>query len=193
MAFLHTELASSDLPHGNLKSSNVLLGDDLEPFLIDYGYSPLVTPQQAAQAMVAYKSPESIQYGRVSHKSDVYCFGILILEILTGKFPSQYLSSGKGGTDLVQWVTLATSEQREFELFDPEISGAEDSNQEGMERLLHLGAACADPNPERRPDMQEALRRVEEIAAEEEGVLSKLRSRRVSFKEQEGDHFFAIS
>lgn len=171
MAYIHTQLASFDLPHGNLKSSNVLLGPDMEPLLIDYGYSPLVAPQQASQALFAYKAPESIQYHHVSNKSDVYCLGILILEILTGKFPSQYLTHGNGGTDVVQMVESAISEQREPDVYDPEILESEKSH-ESMGRCLRLGATCTELNPERRPDIREAVRRIEEIVAESEDLLS---------------------
>lgn len=171
MAYIHTELASSDLPHGNLKSSNVILGPNLEPLLIDYGYSPLVAPQQASQALFAYRAPESIQHRHVSHKSDVYCLGILVLEIVTGKFPSQYLNNGEGGTDVVQMVVSAISERRESDVYDPEISGSEESHQ-SMERCLWLGAACAESNPDKRPDMLEAVRQIEEIVAADIDLMS---------------------
>ncbi|XP_042485979.1 pollen receptor-like kinase 3 [Macadamia integrifolia] len=165
MGYLHSQLGSLELPHGNLKSSNVLLGQDYQPLLADYGYCSLVSPTQAAQAMFAYKTPESLQYRLVSTKCDVYCLGIIILEILTGKFPSQYLNHGKGGTDVVQWVQTAMLEKRETELFDPEIAGSRNSLGE-MERLLHIGAACTEQSPEQRLDMKEAIRRIEEIHVE---------------------------
>ncbi|XP_077230344.1 pollen receptor-like kinase 3 [Tasmannia lanceolata] len=175
MAYLHAELPNSDLPHGNLKSCNVFLDPDLEPLLSDFGFSPLVSPTQAVQSMFAYKAPESIQYQHVSPKSDVYCLGILILEILTGKFPSQYLTNGKGGTDIFEWVVSAISERREAEVFDPEIAGSETARA-GMGRLLHLGAACADLNTERRPDMREAVKRIEDIVADEGSKNEKIGS-----------------
>lgn len=162
MHYLHTELAYSDLPHGNLKSSNILLGPDYEPLLVDYGFVHLVHPSNAPQALFAYKAPEAAQHGQVSPKCDVYCFGVVILEILTGKFPSQYLSNGKGGTDVVQWVASAISEGREAELLDPEIANSRNSMGE-MEKLLHIGAACTESNPQKRLDMAEAVRRIEEI------------------------------
>lgn len=165
MGFLHTELSQYNIPHGNLKSSNILLDSDYEPLIADYGFCSVVNTPQAAQAMLAYKAPESLQYRHVSPKCDVYCLGIVILEILTGKFPSQYLNNGKGGTDVVQWVLSAISEKREAELFDPEISGPKCSLGE-MEKLLHIGAACVEQNPDQRPDMKEAIRRIEEIQVE---------------------------
>ncbi|OWM74385.1 pollen receptor-like kinase 3 [Punica granatum] len=160
--FLHSEFASYDLPHGNLKSSNVLLGDNYEPLLSDYAFHPFINAPQAAQTMFAYKAPEYVQYQQLTPKCDVYCLGIIILEILTGKFPSQYLNNGKGGTDVVQWVQSAISENREVEVINPEIATSTGSTNE-MLKLLHIGASCTESNPELRPDLREATRRIEEV------------------------------
>ncbi|KAL5138516.1 Pollen receptor-like kinase 6 [Glycine soja] len=89
-------LASSDLPHQYLKSSNVLVGPNNEPMLVDYG--------------VSYMALEATQQGQVSRSYAVYCLGIVIIEILTARFRSQYVSNGKGGVDVVQWVETAISE-----------------------------------------------------------------------------------
>ena len=162
--YLHSELASFDVPHGNLKSSNVLLGPDNHPFLVDYGLCPFVNVD-GVETLFASKTPEAIQHGTVSPKSDVYCLGIIILEILTGKFPSQYLSNGKDGTDIVQWVTSAFSEGRQAELLDSEIAGCQNSLG-SMEKLLHIGALCTQSSPEKRLEMKEAVRMIEEIQVE---------------------------
>ncbi|XP_021294463.1 pollen receptor-like kinase 3 [Herrania umbratica] len=162
--YLHTELASLDVPHGNLKSSNVLLGPDNHPFLSDYGFWPLVNTN-GAQTLFAYKTPEALQHGMVSPKSDVYCLGIIILEILTGKFPSQYLRDGKGGTDVVQWVTSAFSEGRQAELLDPEIACCQNSLA-SMEKLLHIGLLCTQSSSDQRLEMKEAIRMIAEIEVE---------------------------
>ncbi|KAF3452007.1 hypothetical protein FNV43_RR08103 [Rhamnella rubrinervis] len=163
LAFLHAEFASSKLPHGNLKSSNVLLGPDYEPLISDFGFSTLINSANLSHSLFAYKCPEAVQFGQVSPKSDVYCLGIVILEILTGKFPTQYLHNGKGGTDVVQWVASAISEGSGIELLDPEIASSRSSLGE-MEQLLHVGSACTESDPERRLEMTEAVRRIEEIA-----------------------------
>ncbi|KAL5579596.1 hypothetical protein UlMin_012038 [Ulmus minor] len=168
LEYLHIELASFEVPHGNLKSSNVLLGPDFEPLISDFGFGPLISPASLPQALLAYKTPEAFQGGHVSHKSDVYCLGIVILELLTGKFPSQYLSTGKGGTDAVQWVSSAISEGRETELLDPEIANGSKNSLVEMQELLHIGAACAESNPEHRLEAAEAARRIEEIVVHQE-------------------------
>lgn len=163
MGFLHSEFPSYELPHGNLKSSNVLLASNYEPLLSDYALYPLINNTQTAQSMFAFKSPETILYQQISPKCDVYCLGILILEILTGKFPSQYLNNQKGGTDVVQWARSAVSEKRESELIDPEIANAGAASLEQMEKLLHIGAACTESDQDQRLGMKEAIRRIEEI------------------------------
>ncbi|KAF7836823.1 pollen receptor-like kinase 3 [Senna tora] len=162
--FLHSEFATYDLPHGNLKSCNVLLSDTYDPLLTDYAFHPLINPNTVAQSLFAFKSPDYIQYQKVSRKTDVYCLGIIILEIMTGKFPSQYHSNGKGGTDVVQWVLTAISEGREADLIDPEIKTNVDTNSlNSMLKLLQIGASCTETNPEQRLSLGEAIRRIEEV------------------------------
>ncbi|KAI4355408.1 hypothetical protein L6164_004186 [Bauhinia variegata] len=185
MRYLHTERASSDLPHGNLKSSNILLGPDYEPLLVDYGLSNMVNPANLTQALFAYKAPEAANFGKVSPKCDVYCLGVVTLEIITGKFPSQYVTNGKGGTDVVQWVASAISEGRESELLDPEIASCEESLS-GMGQLLRIGAECTESNPEQRLDMTEAIKRIEEVKTEggqEKRTIEFLPSLRDGFAE----------
>lgn len=163
MSYLHLEFASYAVPHGNLKSSNILLNGKYEPLLSDYAFYPLINNTQIVQSLFAYKAPEATQHQHLTPKCDIYCLGIIILEILTGKFPSQYLNNQKGGTDVVQWVQSAIADQRESELIDPEIASATDSVEQ-MVKLLHVGAACTISDPDKRIDMKEALRRIEEIS-----------------------------
>nr|CAD1825059.1 unnamed protein product [Ananas comosus var. bracteatus] len=139
---------------------------------------PLVNPSLASAAMFAYRSPESLRHHHVSAKSDVYCLGILLLELLTGKFPSQYLHNAKGGTDLVLWATTVAAEDREEELLDPAIvTAAMKAAVPDMKRLLRVGIDCIEPEPDRRPDMKEAVARIEEVAA---AAVEALKAARVA-------------
>ncbi|KAL5131298.1 Pollen receptor-like kinase 6 [Glycine soja] len=140
MHYLYIVLGSSDLPHKNLKSSNVLLGLDNEPMLVDYGFSHMVNLSTIAQTLFAYKASEAAQQG-------------------------QYLSNGKGGADVVQWVETAISEGRESKVLDPEIAGSRNWLG-GIKQLLHIGASCTKSNPLWRLDMAEAVRRIMEIKFE---------------------------
>ncbi|XP_074269289.1 pollen receptor-like kinase 3 [Silene latifolia] len=163
LQYLYAEFSSYDLPHGNLKSSNVLITDNYEPLLSDYAFIKMVSINQAAQGMFAYKAPEALENQPITPKADVYCLGIIILEILTGKFPSQYLNAGKGGTDVIQWVRSAIEEKKEGEFLDPEIVSSYEDSLPSMIELLHVGAACTESDLDKRPSMDDAIARIERI------------------------------
>ncbi|KAK6147485.1 hypothetical protein DH2020_018397 [Rehmannia glutinosa] len=109
LLYLYNELPSLTAPHGHLKSSNVLLDGSYTPLLTDYGLVPVVNPEYAQEHMISYKSPEYKHSGRITKKTDVWSLGVLILEILTGKFPSNFLQQGNGGdtADIASWVESA--------------------------------------------------------------------------------------
>ncbi|XBH55751.1 hypothetical protein VPH35_077768 [Triticum aestivum] len=155
-------------PHGNLKSGNILLDANLEPHIVDYGFFPLVNAPQAPQALFAFRSPEAVaalqqqQRVPVSARSDVYCFGVVLLELITGRFPSQYLLNARGGTDVVHWAAAAVTEGSEHEVVDPVIAAAGGGS---AVQLVRIAVECTDPAPESRPNMAEVARMVEEVAS----------------------------
>ncbi|KAK9060532.1 hypothetical protein SSX86_021236 [Deinandra increscens subsp. villosa] len=170
LGYLHTELANLELPHGNLKSSNILLNPNFQPQIVDFGLHHMINTNHVANALAAYKSPEAARTHRVSHKCDVYCLGIIILEVLTGKYPSQYVNSGQGGTDLVEWVKSAIHEDREVELLDPDITGSSKYIGE-MKKLLHIASNCTDSDPEARLEISEVISSVENIQGGDEKTI----------------------
>ncbi|KAF8110835.1 hypothetical protein N665_0078s0029 [Sinapis alba] len=163
LAYLYTIFPDLNLPHGHLKSSNVLLDHDFEPILTDYALVPVVNKDQSHQCMVAYKSPEFTQQERTSRKSDVWSLGILILELLTGKFPANYLRQGKGADDeLAAWVESVARTEWTPDVFDKEMGAGRE--QEGkMLKLLKIGLRCCDWDVERRMELQEAVDRIEDV------------------------------
>ncbi|KQJ87742.1 pollen receptor-like kinase 3 [Brachypodium distachyon] len=150
-------------PHGNLKSGNILLDAELQPRIVDYGFFPLVNAPQLAGAMFAFRSPEANTPG-VSARSDVYCLGVVLLELVTGRFPSQYLVNVRGGTDVVQWAAAAVLEGCEHELVDPVVAAAGPAAVGGAVRMVRVAGECTISAPESRPNMAEAARMVEEVA-----------------------------
>nr|XP_043630369.1 pollen receptor-like kinase 4 [Erigeron canadensis] len=167
--YLYQQLPRLSLPHGHLKSSNVLLDDAFNPLLADYALVPVINKDHAQHLMAAYKSPEFTQHGRTTKKTDVWCLGILILELLTGKFPANYLEQqGKGGKpDLGTWVNSVVREEWTGEVFDKEMKGTK--NGEGqMLKLLKIGMCCCEWNIARRWDIKEAIENIEGLKEKED-------------------------
>ncbi|KAH7671650.1 Non-specific serine/threonine protein kinase protein [Dioscorea alata] len=162
LTYLYDGLPMLALPHGHLKSSNVLLDDSFEPLLTDYALVPVVNKTHAAQVMMAYKSPEFTQHCKTSKKGDVWSFGILILEILTGKFPANYLGTGKAGDDLASWVNKVMKEESSKEVFDKEMKGTKNCEQD-MLKLLHIGLCCCERDEEKRWELKQAVEKIEEL------------------------------
>ncbi|TMX00051.1 hypothetical protein EJD97_001469 [Solanum chilense] len=164
LLYLYNELPSLTAPHGHLKSSNVLLNESYEPLLTDYALLPVVNLEHAQEHMIAYKSPEFKHNGRITRKNDVWTLGILILEMLTGKFPSNFLQQGKGSdTDLATWVrSVVNEDMTEVDVFEKEMRGTTNSEGEMM-KLLKIALGCCDLDMEKRFDMKEAMERIEEV------------------------------
>ncbi|KAK6158632.1 hypothetical protein DH2020_005946 [Rehmannia glutinosa] len=164
LAYLFKELPTLTLPHGHLKSSNVLLDSNYEPLIADYALVPVMNKNHAQQFMVAYKSPESTQNDRVTRKTDVWSLGILILELLTGKFPANYLRQGRGpNADLATWVDSVVREEWTGEVFDKDMNLGRHGDQGQMLRLLKIGMCCCEWNEEKRWGLSEAVERIEEL------------------------------
>ncbi|RWW57876.1 hypothetical protein BHE74_00035302 [Ensete ventricosum] len=160
--YLYEELQMLSVPHGHLKSSNVLLDDSLKPLLTDYALLPVMNQAQAGQFMAAYKSPECKQQGRTSKKSDVWSLGVLILEILTGKIPTTELQQEKGGLDLRGWVYSVPQEEWSSKVLDSELKAKKDSEGQ-MHKLMQIGLACCREDVDKRCELEEALDRIEEL------------------------------
>ncbi|CAN8326745.1 unnamed protein product [Cochlearia groenlandica] len=189
LAYLYRVFPDLNLPHGHLKSSNVLLDHDYEPLLTDYALVPVVNKEQSQQFMVAYKAPEFTQQDRTSRKSDVWSLGILILEILTGKFPANYLRQGKGADDeLAAWVESVAKTEWTADVFDKEMkAGKEHEGQ--MLKLLKIGLRCCDWDIERRIELHEAVDRIEEVDRDGcGGGQESVRSSYVTASDGGGDH-----
>ncbi|CAM0946563.1 unnamed protein product [Alopecurus aequalis] len=175
LAHLYDELPMLTVPHGHLKSSNVLLDADFRPALSDYALVPVLTATHAKHVMVAYKAPECVEAnGKPSKKSDVWSLGILILEVLTGKFPANYLRQGRQGTtDLAWWVNSVIAEERTGEVFDKDMAVAGEDGDLEMLKLLQVGLACCEADVDKRWDLKAAVAGIEEIREPEPSSTSQ--------------------
>ncbi|KAM6540561.1 hypothetical protein CsatB_005008 [Cannabis sativa] len=146
LAYIHQV---SRLIHGNLKSSNVLLGPDFEACLTDYSLAILADSSANDDPDSAgYRAPETRKSSRrATAKSDVYAFGILLLELLTGKHPSQHPFLLP--TDVQDWVRA---------MRDDDVG---EDGQLGM--LTEVACICSLTSPEQRPAMWQVLKMIQEI------------------------------
>ncbi|KAE8687577.1 Ubiquinone biosynthesis protein COQ9 [Hibiscus syriacus] len=164
LGYIHTELATNVVPHGNLKSSNVLLTESYDPLLSDYGFHTLVNSDRVVQGLLAFRSPECLQIQQhASPNSDVYCLGIVILEIMTGKHPSQYLNDDDSGIDIVQWAESSISENHGEELIDPEILSSGIASIDQMIKIIRIGVACTKNNPDQRLSLNDAINIIQDV------------------------------
>ncbi|KAE8698527.1 Cationic peroxidase 2 precursor [Hibiscus syriacus] len=144
---LNSNHSQNTVPHGNLKSSNILLDDDDTVLVSDHGLTSFMTFPMAAQLMVSYNSPEYQFSERVSRKSDVWSYGCLLLELLTGRVSVHSAPPGIDGVDLSKWVQRAVREGWVAEIFDTEIS-VEKNAGPGMMKLFEIALRCCDESPE---------------------------------------------
>lgn len=121
--YLHFDRA---LPHGNLKANNILLdGPELHARVADYCLHRLMTQagtiEQILDAgVLGYRAPELAASKKPlpSFKSDVFAFGVILLELLTGRCAGEVVSGEEGGIDLTDWVRLRVAEGRGSDCFD---------------------------------------------------------------------------
>ncbi|KAI3828549.1 hypothetical protein L1987_02650 [Smallanthus sonchifolius] len=168
LGYLYHKFPHLSLPHGHLKSSNVLLDDAFNPFLTDYGFLPIIKKEYAQKLMVAYKSPEFSHHEQTTKKTDVWCLGTLILEIMTGWVPD-YLEQDKGKKpeDMATWVNSIRREEWSQEVFDENMTWEKNSEIEMID-LLEIGLHCCKPDFERRWNMRKVIEKIQGLKESEE-------------------------
>ncbi|KAJ0971265.1 hypothetical protein J5N97_019224 [Dioscorea zingiberensis] len=164
---------SAKIPHGNIKASNILLRNDPSLAVVsDFGLTPLFSSAAQPPTHVAgYRAPEVIEIRRATFKSDVYSYGVLLLEILTGRAPNQTSIGSEEGIDLPRWVQSVVREEWTAEVFDAELMRYPGVEEE-MVQLLQVAMACVATMPDSRPEISEVVRMIEDIVSRSEPLPS---------------------
>lgn len=145
--------------HRDIKSSNVMLDEALVAKLGDFGTAKLVdhTEEPSTIQQVGtpgYWAPEYIRMGVLSRESDIYSFGVVLLEIVCGRKAVFSRGQGRAPQNLVEWVWKRYGRGKLLDAVDSRLKGNFDEEQ--AEALTMAGLWCAHPDPSRRPSIEEA-------------------------------------
>ncbi|KAE8709941.1 Kinase protein with adenine nucleotide alpha hydrolases-like domain, putative isoform 5 [Hibiscus syriacus] len=147
--------------HRDVKSSNILLSDDFDPQLSDFGLASRVsssashTTSMDVAGTFGYLAPEYLMHGKMSDKIDVYAFGIVLLELLSGKKPIDD-NCPKGQESLVMWAKPILKDSDFSELLDPELGSSYECHQ--IERMILAATLCVRRAPLKRPQVSLILK-----------------------------------
>ncbi|CAL1360166.1 unnamed protein product [Linum trigynum] len=166
LAYLHDQCAPRIL-HRDVKPSNILLDDEFNAYLSDFGLARLLgTSETHATTGVAgtfgYVAPEYAMTCRVSEKADVYSYGVVLLELMSDKKaldPS--FSSQENGFNIVSWASLLLRHGRAKEVFTAGLW--ESSPHDDLVEMLHLAITCTDDTLSTRPTMKSVVQRLRQI------------------------------
>ncbi|KAI5597513.1 hypothetical protein POPTR_002G077900v4 [Populus trichocarpa] len=183
--YLHS-CSAQPVIHRDVKSSNILLSDDFEPQLSDFGLAKWAPTSSShiictdVAGTFGYLAPEYFMYGKVNKKIDVYAFGVVLLELLSGKKPISN-DLPKGQESLVMWAKPILNGGKVSQLLDSSLGDSYDLDQ--MERMVLAANLCVKRAPRARPQMSLVVKllqgdaeatkwaRLQVNAAEESDVL----------------------
>ncbi|KAF7088807.1 hypothetical protein CFC21_091876 [Triticum aestivum] len=151
------DVCNPQIVHRDIKSSNILLDKEFKAYVADFGLARLILPNQThvtteLVGTMGYIPPEYGQAWVATLRGDMYSFGVVLLELLTGMRPVPVLSTSK---ELVPWVLQMRSEERQVEVLDPTLRGT--GYEEQMLKVLEAACKCVDQNQFSRPTVMEVV------------------------------------
>ncbi|MBA0682463.1 hypothetical protein Goari_024182, partial [Gossypium aridum] len=186
LAYLH-ECSPRKFVHGDVKPSNILLDNEFQSYISDFGLNRLINitgnnPDSSSGGFIgglpyksiqtertnSYRAPEArVPGNRATQKWDVYSFGVVLLELLTGKSPelSPTTSTSMEILDLVRWVRKGFEEEKPLsDIVDPMLLQEVHAKKEVL-AVFQVALACTEEDPEIRPRMKTVSDNLERIGS----------------------------
>ncbi|CAI5533002.1 unnamed protein product [Closterium sp. Naga37s-1] len=162
LAYLHED-CHPRIIHRDIKSSNILLDQQYEAQVADFGLAKLATEgathvSTRVMGTFGYLAPEYAMSGKLTDKSDVFSFGVVLLELVTGRKPVD-TTQPPGKESLVEWSRPLLASNQVDVLVDARLEGQYD--EEEMERAIATAALCVRHSANLRPKMGQVVRLLE--------------------------------
>ncbi|XP_038686975.1 probable inactive receptor kinase At2g26730 [Tripterygium wilfordii] len=162
LQFMHEELWEDGIAHGNLKSLNILFNNAMEPQISEYG---LMLVDNEDRSLLSKTNLAGYVQKQNSFNVDIHSFGLILLELLTGKLVHS------NGIDLTNWVQSVVREEWTVEVFD-RVLVSEGASEERMVNMLQVALKCINPSPSDRPTINQVVKMLNAIKDEEERSIS---------------------
>lgn len=178
LTYLHS-FATRCIIHRDVKSSNILLDHSMCAKVADFGFSKYA-PQEGdsgvsleVRGTAGYLDPEYYSTQKLSAKSDVFSFGVVLLEIVSGREPLN-IQRPRNEWSLVEWAKPYIRESRIEEIVDRSIKGG--YHAEAMWRVVEVALACIEPFSAYRPSMEDVVRELEDALIIENNASEYMKS-----------------
>ncbi|KAF7082423.1 hypothetical protein CFC21_086295 [Triticum aestivum] len=170
LAYLHS-MALIPIIHRDIKSSNILLDDTLIAKVADFGASRYIPLDKSGlttmvQGTLGYLDPMYFYTGRLTEKSDIYSFGVMLIELMTRKKPFSYMASEDG---LVAHFVTLFAEGNLSQILDPQVLNESGNT---IEEIATIAVACVKLRGEERPTMRQVELRLEGVQSPDEHVMA---------------------
>ncbi|GAA0154901.1 transmembrane signal receptor [Lithospermum erythrorhizon] len=160
ISYLHHDVSPAVI-HRDIKSTNILLDEDYEAKIADFGVARLAEDSNIGSGFSSltgthgYIAPEMAYTLKITDKCDVYSFGVVLLELVTGRKPVE--DDYGEGKDIVYWVTTHLNNKEEtFKVLDRKV--VSEDIQEDMIKVLKVATVCTSKLPNLRPSMKEVVK-----------------------------------